>query len=190
MKNKIKAFLLFMIVTMILSCSKSEEESEDYVEQNFLSGFLQTTGFNNTDITFSGFPQHFGFSFTPLVAGRINSIVVKVPLEYDENRIRIWDKSTGNPIATKIVSLPAETEVIVDIEPVNLTKDKEYVISIVSMACYSSFNGASEEVTFPVVAGDIQINYCSLTSFIDRMPNPIYYNYYFGDLSFNFQRTE
>lgn len=191
MKNQFTPFFLTIIAMFILlSCSNENDDREVYEEQNFLSGFLQTSGFNHTELSFIGYPIHFGYSFTPLVEGKINSIVIKVPLEYEENIITLWDKSTGEPIASKTVSLPAEYEVTVDVEPIQLIKDKEYIISITSMASYARSNNTFDNAEFPIVEGDIQINYCSMGGNSETMPNSVIYNYYFGDLSFNFQRTQ
>jgi len=197
MKTEIKTFLFTIMLTAVfLSCSKNDEEQiidEEriiYQEQNFFNGFLDQLGFTEAEFGSYGYPFQFGLSFTPLVDGTINSFVAYVPYEEPYGSIKLWEKSTGMLVYSKDLNLPENYELTVNVDPISLSKDKEYIITLYALASNFRYNFSFPNADLPIVEGDIQINYFTDSGHRDEMPSAVYSNFYYGDLSFNFQRTQ
>ena len=191
MKN-FKIMMTVLLVTLLFSCSSNDDEETPavYEEQNFLSGFLEKAEFDQSNLMFTGYPLYFGFSFTPLVEGKINSFVIELPLNDEFAEIILWDKTSESVVYTKEINVIGNEELIVEIDPIYLVKDKEYVLSVYSMSSLFRKNSADQDANFPIVEGDIKINHSAFDDDPSVMPDSVEYGLYFGDVSFNFQRTK
>lgn len=79
-----KTIIILLFTIVIISCSKEENKTPIvYGEENPLNGFLSQLFYYEETYTYinelGGIAQ-VGMSFTPLVKGKINAIVVKNPL--------------------------------------------------------------------------------------------------------------
>jgi hypothetical protein len=182
------AILLISIFAM--SCSKDDETINS--EQNPLPGFLEKTGFNQKELLRVDNPNFLetGFAFIPLVNGKITAVVVKLPVKKLDVRVTIWDKTNESVLLTETIDVTTvNTEITKAITPLNLTKDKEYIISFSVTDCFRRRNTAGIEATYPFTIGDIKI-----TSFnykggpAQAMPTNTDSLEYLGDCSFKFQK--
>ncbi len=191
MKN-FKTMMTALLATLLFSCSGNDDEETPavYEEQNFLSEFLETAEFDQSSPVFTGYPLYFGFSFTPLVEGKINSFVIELPMNDESAEIILWDKTSGSVVFTKEVNVVGNEELMVEINPIYLVKDKEYVLSVYSMSCLFRKNSSDQDANFPIVERDIKINHSAFGDDPSAMPDSIEYGLYYGDVSFNFQRTK
>ena len=128
------AVLTIVVIFTIASCRKDDETTvKTYQEENPMPSFLQTSGFNFSKATGS-IPRgeaELGFSFIPKVNGKINALVNKTHVPNSNLKVTIWDKLTGLSIATNYVNVVnAGLEVVTNISPINLQKNKEYIISV------------------------------------------------------------
>jgi hypothetical protein len=192
----IKKTLLFLFATLAtISCSKddnSPSEPQTYDEENPLSGYLANAGFNQTQTLTTVGVYELGFSFKPTVKGKINSLVLKNPVA-TSLRVTIWEASTQNVLLTETVNIStADTEVIKPITPLQLEKDKIYLITMKSQTGYARYKADQSNASYPLTAGNIQIiDFRSGDGTdIPTYPNILYQNIYGGDCSFKFQRTE
>jgi len=179
-------------VFSLFSCSKDDETLVTYQEENPIPTFLVNSGFNfsRATINVSGATTfESGFSFIPKVKGKITAIVAKFHVVNPNLRVTIWDKATGNALATNYMNIStANTEFKTPITEVVLQKDKEYVFSVKNEYYYSYQKANQASQIYPVTAGNIQI-----TGSLDgdnSMPNLLNSNSFLGDYSFIFQQTE
>lgn len=196
MKNTFKKIASISLLTLMIltSCSKDDDStSVSYQEEDFIGGYLSTTGFSQqttTEINVGNY--EFGNEFTPIVNGKITNLKVKLPDSRTDLRITIWDKTTGNPIKTEIVNVSAaNTSYTFDIPDVNLVKDKEYAITMNSNDWYKKNRTDNNTVIYPITVGNIKINsYKWIGGATQSYPTNSAINYYAGDLSFSFQQIE
>ena len=133
-----------------------------------------------------------GMSFTPLVKGKINAIVVKIPSVNNNLKVAIWDKQTRAKLRVEYLNVTSANSFITkEITPLELTKDKEYVITMFSDDYYARNRTDNAVGEFPVISGNIKMTKSvSGEGETELFPLGGSSNQYFGDCSFNFQRTE
>jgi hypothetical protein len=202
----ILTLLTFALLT--ISCSSSgDDEAEPvtkvepvtYKEENPLDAYLAGSGFNQyaVDQINSAFTFELGFSFKPAVAGKINSIVVKIPDVNTALRVTLWDVTAKTVMKSELVSVPtANVTVEKAITPIMLIKDKEYLITVKSNDCVRRARIDGSATVYPIVAGNIiitgfsifDVSSPSLPEF--TYPTDNLYNSYRGDVTFKFQQTE
>ena len=194
MKNIIlKSALLLLFTTAFLSCSSDDDNPKPtYQEENFLEGYLTTTGFNQevtSDIDLGDY--EFGLEFTPLTSGYITSLRVQLPEANPTLRVTIWDKVAGTVIKTEIVNVAAANTVYnIDIVDILLSKDKEYAVTMNSNDWYNREKTDGTDATYPVTVGNLKINtYIWDDGTAQDYPKSTADSYYSGDLSFNFLRV-
>ena len=128
--KKLKNILIIVTIIVVASCSKKDDApvTTGYPEQNPLTGFLVASGYNqttrnsinNTNI------YEIGFSFIPLVKGKINAIKIKIPNIKSGLRVSIWDKTANSLIRAESVDIgSSDTEITKTISPLELLKDNE-----------------------------------------------------------------
>ena len=197
MKNlKTKIFILAVtLITILGSCSKDDAPTVPPItiapEQRPLFGYLAASGFNQTTTSFiNSTDLEVGYSFIPLTNGKITAIIARIPDVRASLRATIFDKATGGILRTEILnSATAEIEVVKSITPLDLIKDKEYVISINSNDLFLHKRTDNANVTYPFTIGDIKI-----TSFVGGsgtnqvIPISLDLDRYAGDLDFKFQK--
>jgi hypothetical protein len=193
---KALAAVLFL-GTISISCSKSDPDPTPqptvYAEQNPLTGYLAATGFDQkTTNRVNNGDYEFGYSFIPLVKGKINAIVAKIPDAHAAMRVTIWDKSAGTILRTETIDITtADIEVTKAITALELIKDKEYFITFNSNDWYDHRKTDGSGVTYPFTVGDIKVtSYSFASGTAQALPNSPQTVYYAGDCSFKFQRTE
>ena len=199
MKNlkNFKTISIFAFSLLLISCSKNDESvavtsiNTIAPEQDPLQGYLLASGFNQT--TTNRINQgdiETGYSFIPLVNGKMTAIVVKIPDTNPTLRVTIWDKTTSSIISTEILNInSANTEIIKPIIPLDLIKDKEYIISMNTNDHYRRTKNDNSNATYPITVGDIKITGCPGnigTSQTFPTIEPV--DRYLGDCSFKFQK--
>jgi hypothetical protein len=195
-KLALLAFTFFTIATNI-SCSKNDDPMVTPLPvvlaplQDPLQGYLAASGFDQvtTNRTNQGNTET-GYSFIPSVNGKITAIVVKIPDTNPTVRVTIWDKTTSSVISTEILNInSANTEIIKPIIPINLIKDKEYVISMNTDDYYLRKKNDNSNVTYPFIVEDIKITSCrgggGAAQIIPTI-EPV--DRFLGDCSFKFQK--
>jgi hypothetical protein len=196
MKNCIK-YTLVAVLFICFSCNKDDDSPISpaiiYVEENPLNGYLGTSGYSQDQVSMiNNTLIEAGFSFVPTVTGKINSVVVWIPQINNSVRVTIWDNSTQNPIRTEIVNVtnanvPAKKE----IEPLFLTKDKEYSITMNTDDYYLKTKSNGTAAVYPITVNNLKVtSYRETLGSSQVFPNGTQPDYYSGNCSFNFQRTE
>ena len=191
------AFALFAITILSMSCSKNDDPiavtpvTTLAPEQDPLQGYLAASGFNQ--VTTNRINQgdiETGYSFIPLVNGKMTAIVVKIPDANPTLRVTIWDKTTSSIISTEILNInSANTEIIKPIIPLELVKDKEYVISMNTNDHYRRTKNDNSNATYPFTVGDIKITGClGNIGTSQTFPTIEPVDLYLGDCSFKFQK--
>lgn len=158
-----------------------------------MDGYLSATGFSEqTTNVVNGGDYEFGNEFIPTVKGKITSLKVKLPDINTALRITLWDKLTTTVLKSETVNVAAaNTSYTFDIADIDLVKDKEYTITMNSNDWIDRRKTSGANATYPVTLGNIKItSYKYKGGTAQAYPNSPQLNYYAGDLSFNFQRTE
>ncbi|GAA4763228.1 MULTISPECIES: DUF4082 domain-containing protein [Flavobacterium] len=192
----IKNLLGISILSVVFfSCSKDDDNSTSaptIVEQNPLSGYLSTTGFNQktTNYVNSG-DYEFGISFTPQANGKITALIAKIPDVRVGMRVTIWDKATATILRTELVDVTSSgVEITKAITPLEVVKDTEYMITYNSNDWYDHRKNDSSVTTYPVTVGDVKITSYGYKAGTDQaVPNIFPANYYAGDLTFKFVKS-
>ena len=111
-KNLLMLSLLVSLSLTLINCSKDDNPTPAPPVvlaplQDPLPGFLTATGFNQAtvNVTNSG-DYEFGYSFIPLVNGKMTAIVVKIPDSQLAMRVTIWDKVAGTVVRTETIYVP------------------------------------------------------------------------------------
>lgn len=181
---------------LLTGCSKKDKpEPVIYGEEDPLPGFLARVFYTQATYVWinelSGVAQY-GMSFIPTVNGKINSLIVKLPVANDALKVIVWDKSTKAKIRVETVKVPtANTSTTIAIPSLKLIKDKEYVITMFTDDFYARNKADNSVGAFPIESGNIKIT----KVVTGRAENELFPlsgsgNQYFGDCSFLFQRTD
>lgn len=198
MKTLKTTILILTLITLTFACSKKDDEvtpaPKVYPEENFWQGFIINAGFTSpTSITST--LKEFGYKFIPRVKGKINSVVVKLPVSGSVG-VRIWDLTTGARIGQETFTVPtANVDFTKTITPLSINKDKEYAISVYSENYYKYQRTST---VYPINSGNITISNfdfangtaTSLSNFVTSFGSVFIGNEINGNISFNFQQTE
>lgn len=188
--------ILLCILLFSFACSKDEDsKSAQLPEENPLQEYLANAGFNNAYTTIAGFGNYeLGFTFKPLVNGKINSIVIKLPDVRNNIRVTLWDLQTHAILFEDNFNVSvAGIDTVFDIEPLSLIGNKEYVISMNTDSSYINSSNLFNPVdaTYPITVGNISIlNARSKSGAEQLFPDTISTSSYSGNCSFNFQLIE
>jgi hypothetical protein len=193
---KTLSVVLFLSIFSI-SCSKDDKAvtpaatPQAIPTQDPLAGYLTASGFNQklTNILDSG-DYEFGYSFIPLVNGKMTAIVAKIPDVHSGMRVTIWDKATATVLRTELVDITSSgVEITKNITAIDLVKDKEYMITFNSNDWYDHRKTDASDVTYPFTVGDIKVTgYSYIDGTTQTLPNSPQTAYYAGDVSFKFQK--
>ena len=194
MKTPLKITII-MVCLFAISCSKSEESTPIlYPEENPLTGYLETSGYNQDQISAIDNPSTIeaGFSFKPAFTGKINSIKAWIPASNNALRVTIWDNATQTAIRTEIVNVAsANVPSTKTINPLTLVKNKEYTITMNTNDYYIKSKTNGTAAVYPIRVGNIVItSYREGYGLSQTFPQGTQPDYYSGNCSFNFQRTE
>ena len=186
------------LATTIFSCSKSDDATAVVVppvvaapEQDPLAGYLIASGFNQETSSFvDAIVTESGFSFIPLVNGKITAIVVKIPDVQTGLRVTIWDKNSKTVIRTESIDVrTAATETIKQITAIDLIKEKEYFITMNSADRYVHEKTSGNAAAYPFIVEDIKItSYGGSVGTTQIYPTVFNTAVYSGDCSFKFQK--
>ena len=190
--NFLKIAIVLFLGLMSVNCSK-DEDTIVYPEQNPLDLYLSESGFDQAKVdVINSSDYEFGLSFKPTVKGKINAIVAKIPDAQAGMRVTIWETTTKTILRTELVDVAtAGVAVTKEITPLELDKDKEYTITYNGNDWYNRKKTDNSVVVYPFTAGDIQITgYGYASGALQVYPTAFPMNYYAGDVSFKFQRTE
>lgn len=196
MKSYIKNIGLLFIAIALFSCSSDDDKNNEPTEvvENFLAGYLEATGFNETVVEEINVGVHYecGLDFTPLVNGKITALKVMLPDANPTLRVTIWNRSTNTIMKTEIVNVAtANTEFTFDIADIELVQYDEYAITMNSDDGYLRRKSGGSATNYPVTVGNIQINgYKERVGSDQTYPTGLFNNFYYGDLSFDFLQTD
>lgn len=191
---------------MLVSCNNDEDNPTPnqqvattpivYQEENFLYSYLVQSGLEEQvqtvgDVVVSNIEY---LSFSAATKGKINSFSFKVPPTKALNPVTIILSDAETGVSIKEITtntseyIGGRTKKIILSPAIELVKDKKYRFSLISKFTYErrKFLG---DVTYPIQAGNIKILGFSETN-ISTLVNTNYPAYYYGDFSFDFQRTE
>lgn len=197
--NKIKSIFIVLVFSIFtFSCSKDDDTLVlpviEYAEENPLNGYLETSGYNQDQVSSIDNPSivEAGFSFKPVFNGKINSLKVWIPASNNSLRVTIWDNETQTAIRTEIVNVTsANVPSIKTIEPLFLLKNKEYTITMNSNDYYIKTKTDGTAAEYPIAVGNIVItSYREGYGAAQTFPQGTQPDYYNGNCSFSFQRTE
>ena len=157
--------ILLSLGLVVTSCSKNDDPVVTPLPvvvaplQDPLAGYLAASGFNQVTTSLINQSEiETGYSFTPLVNGKITALVVKIPDINSNLRVTIWDKATGSIIHTEFLNITtANTEFSKTITTIELIKDKEYVISMYTNDYYFHKRTDNLDATYPFIIGDLKI---------------------------------
>jgi hypothetical protein len=189
-----KMIIFFLAVTSLTACKKDKTtDPVVYAEENPIPGFLATTGFDQKSEV-SNYPSPFeeGFSFKATTKGKINALVIKLPVANSSLRITIWDNTSKAILRTENVNIStANTETAIVINPFNIEKDKAYFISMNTKNDYVRTRTNGTPITYPIVSGNISIlGVAFVLTPNQEFPTDLSQYAYYGDIGFKFQRTE
>ncbi|NGF57531.1 DUF4082 domain-containing protein [Parapedobacter sp. SGR-10] len=191
---KTKVLLLLLAIAAVSGCKKDgTDETKKYPEENPLAAYLIATGFDQEEITtvdINNYEQ--GITFTPKVKGRINAITLRIPNNVANARVTIWKVSDRSVLRTiHVADLEAGVEKKVNIDPLELAKDVQYLISFNTNDRYERYRTDVGLVSYPVAIGNLTIDgvfYLRIAT--QTFPTETHSGLYYGDVSFIFQQTE
>jgi hypothetical protein len=195
-------FLKLSLLVFLASCSKSNESIESnqntnqviFEEENPLPNYLNVTGYNQQTTLYTNTisEKEVGYFFKPLKKGKINSLVVKLPSTDTNLEVRIWDLLTHTIVQSEFINVnTANTEIAKNITPLELVKNRNYAITMITNNYYAKNKSDLGIMNHPITVGNIKI-YGSYLSNCDPS-NPTFITLigvYNGDCSFNFLTTE
>ena len=196
-KFLLTATLFLSLSLSVTNCSKDDDPAPVQPPvvlaplQDPLAGFLTATGFSQKTTTKIDIGDYeFGFSFIPLVNGKMTAIVAKIPDTRLAMRVTVWDKVAGTVLRTETIDIATtDVEVTKQITALDLVKDKEYFITFNSNDWYRRSKTDNSAVTYPFTVGDIKItSYAYIDGTTQTIPNFQINTYYAGDCSFKFQK--
>lgn len=206
-----KLLILFLssFFLMTTSCSTEEIDAKpvtenlelpqvpietNFTEENPLQTFLSMTRYNEyqTLCTNQSVFKEVGFKFKTLEKGTMNAIAIKIPITNNSLLVTIKDDDSNQTLRTETINVTtADTEITKTIVPVKLGKNKIYTITMKSKIHYKRFRSDYSQPQYPVNAGNIKIITPVSNEFSsDGITMGGTGNFYSGDCSFTFLRTE
>ena len=154
--------LLIFGVTLLAAAGLSSCKSKDAVKpaENVLSAYTTDGTLVNEVLTGSAF--EFGVVFSASVAGKLTQVGGRMP-EAGTYRVTVWDNASKQVLRQKIVEQTTPDRLTLnDVEPLLLTPNTRYVISVNSQAAganrkYHKFAKTDGGDLFPVVKGSILV---------------------------------
>jgi hypothetical protein len=197
MKTLKTTIALLLLTFFAFSCSKDDPAPIQLPIpivlaplQDPLAGYLTASGFNQKTTNQVNLGDYeFGYSFIPLVNGKMTAIVAKIPDIRMGMRVTVWDKMTATVIRTETIDITAAGVVVTKaITALDLVKDKEYFLTFNSNDWYDRRRTDSSNTTYPFTVGDIKItSYSFISGTTQALPNSPQLSYS-GDCSFTFQK--
>lgn len=201
---KAKNILLKLsLIILLASCSNDNESIESnqsnpnqisFEEENPLPSYLNVTGYNEQTTLYTNTIQEkeIGFFFKPLKKGKINSLVVKLPSTDSNLEVRIRDLLAHTIVRTEFINVnTANSEIVKNIVPLELEKNRDYAITMITNNYYAKSKVNLGIMNHPITIGNFKINGSYLSNCDPSNPSFItLIGIYNGDCSFNFLPTE
>jgi Domain of unknown function (DUF4082) len=195
MKNLKTTITILALSIFVISCSKSDDKpnTTNVSSENFLTGFLATTGLNQqtTNNVNTAIFTNNGIKFSPIIAGKITKIRVKMPNTGNVS-VKIWEETaanTGVELKSESVTVTqADTEAVLDITPLQISPSKKYCITFFTKNSYTRRRTDATDITYPITTGNIKIVGCAYINSTNDYPNIVSSNQYYGDISFDFTK--
>lgn len=197
-KSTILRIFVVFVVFMVSSCSNDDENPAptplgNYIEENPYYGFLATVIPSATVQEFLWEPalsQEIGIAFTPTVNGMLTSIETKLPFVNNNLSVHIWNYATHELLRTETINVGLGGTIIKkNIEGINLQANTKYVISMTTHTWYRYTKNGGASISFPFTAGNVRIDQYVFGNFAGSFPANTTSEYYEGELSFSFLRT-
>jgi hypothetical protein len=195
MKNLKTTITILAFSIFAISCSKSDDKpnTTTVFPENFLTGFLATTGLNQqtTNNVSTAIFTNNGIKFSPIIAGKITKIRIKMP-NTGAVSVKIWEKTaanTGVELKSETVTVTqADTEAVLDIAPLQISPSKKYCLTFFTKNSYSRRRTDANDIPYPITIGNIKIVGCAYINSNNNYPNIESSNQYYGDISFDFTK--
>lgn len=191
---KTKNVLVAIVALITIYSCKRDDEPTTYPEENPLEAYLSNSGFSQKTTNFINSGNYeFGMKFTPTVKGKVNAITLKIPDAASNVRITFWDATSKTVLRTETLpSVTANTELKYNLtSSLALQKDTPYMITFNANDWYKRNKTDNSAAAYPVTAGNIKINgYAWVSGSSQTFPVNNETNYYAGDISFVFQKTD
>lgn len=191
-------FISLLSLTLLpTSCRKDDEEdvvplAKVYAEENPLAAFYVASGMTKIiDKVNSGYYES-AIVFSPNVKGKINAVTLKIPDVATNTRVTIWDYDSKAVLRTILIDVTSShTTFTKAIEPLNLEKDKQYMISMNTNDWFQNKKPDGSYADYPVVAGNIKFLGCKWSGGSAQVfPTVNALNFNAGDVSFVFQQVD
>lgn len=147
---------LLCLSTLFWYCTKDHLQTK---ESPFFD-FFQDAGISIDTVAQADDTWDYGFVFTPLRNGKVNSFRIKLPATGDF-KVTLWDLSGSTPVAlqTQTVSLGAATETAESTVPdLPLTKGQKYGITIHANTFFRITRTGNGMFNFPRTIGNLRID--------------------------------
>ena len=192
MKISFSKVILACLVFQLFSCKKDKDAV--YSEENPIEGFYIATGFNQQITNWIDASDDFvtGYRFSAKVNGKINAITLKIPDGEEFVKVNIFDFSSSKLLHSENMVVPnANVNVIKTITPINLEKDKDYIICMYTNDNYYRRKTDMGSITYPITSGNIVFKEFLVDPIFgpDNKPTGGGSTSFNGDLSFVFQQT-
>jgi hypothetical protein len=205
MKNAKQIVALTLLVIFSIGCSGDDDQSVNPIiipavvvqGEDPLPGFILARHYDYAKFTYIDDNNYYemGYTFAPLVNGKINGLVIQIPNTANNLRVRIWDMATETAIRTELVDIThAYQKTIIAISPLALQRDKVYGISMNTKDYFFRNNAgmAGEPNIDPVVVGNISVSGAFIYMGSDDANKDFsqIVNGSFGDCSIKFEPTQ
>ena len=198
MKNLkiIISVLVIAFIAVLTSCSKDDaskpvvEPTPVATEQDPLSGYFNNSGLVLAGLLSTNLVTESGFSFKPLVNGKITAVNVKCTGSVPNIRVTIWDKTTGQQLRSFFISdVQDNVETTKTITPLEVLANIEYYITLRNNGWFIYKKADNSNINYPIISQDISITGAgNRLDQDDAMPNNALLNEYRGNVSFKFQK--
>lgn len=198
MKNLkiIISVLVIAFIAVLTSCSKDDaskpvvEPTPVATEQDPLSGYFSNSGLVLAGLLSTNLVTESGFSFKPLVNGKITAVNVKCTGSVPNVRVTIWDKTTGQQLRSFFISdVQDNVETTKTITPLEVLANIEYYITLRNNGWFIYKKADNSNINYPIISQDISITGAgNRLDQDDAMPNNALLNEYRGNVSFKFQK--
>ncbi len=189
-KNKNMNILKLIVAMACVSLGSCKKAAIVFPEENPMPQFLKVSGLDYSRTLLTLDNREIGFSFRPLVNGKITTLIAKLESINPNLRITLWDQATKQAIISNYLSVGgASIEVSKAISAIPLIKDKEYVLSIPANEFYRyTVAFTAPDPSYPITIGNIVITGAYSGNIPSVIPNVKSLATFFGDFSFIFQQ--
>lgn len=196
MKNlKFKPVLLALFALVTLAACDKDDDPAPYVfpTENPLSGFLSDSGLDEVETESVDQISNYeiGYRFRPTASGAITALSVRIPAVNSNLRVTVWDAETQTVLKTEAFNVTSSGVAVTKTIPaLTLVKDHEYMVTMNTNDWYDYRRTDNSNASYPFTEANIQVigfGYGIGTG--QNFPGLTASNYFYGDVSFTYQRT-